>query len=40
VKTVFDNDVGLQAGGRADIAVDPESVRLFDAASGTAIREV
>jgi multiple sugar transport system ATP-binding protein len=40
VKTVFDNDVGLQAGGTADIAVDPEAVRLFDAASGLAIREV
>ncbi|MDL2398254.1 ABC transporter ATP-binding protein [Rhizobium mayense] len=40
VKTVFDNDVGLLAGGTANTAVDPGSVRLFDAASGMAIREV
>ncbi|MDE1992465.1 MAG: ABC transporter ATP-binding protein, partial [Rhizobiaceae bacterium] len=39
VKTVFDNDVGLQAGETAHISVDAGSVRLFDAASGMAIRE-
>lgn len=39
VKTVFDNDVGLQAGETAHIAVEPGSVRLFDAATGIAIRE-
>jgi multiple sugar transport system ATP-binding protein len=38
VKTVFDNDFGLQAGETAHVAIDPGSVRLFDAASGMAIR--
>jgi multiple sugar transport system ATP-binding protein len=40
VKAVFDNDVGLTAGETAHIAIEPGSLRLFDAASGLAIREV
>ena len=39
VKAVFDNDVALEAGVSAAIAIEPGSVRLFDAASGHGIRE-
>lgn len=39
VKAVFDNDVALEAGASAAIAIEPGSVRLFDAASGHGIRE-
>ena len=37
IKCVFDNDVTLTAGEVARLTVKPEAVRLFDAASGTAI---
>lgn len=38
VKAVFDNDVGLSLGETATIAPQVQSVRLFDAATGAAIR--
>jgi multiple sugar transport system ATP-binding protein len=37
VKTVFDNDVGFSIGEAATFAPRPESVRVFDAASGRAV---
>ncbi|MGV3549522.1 ABC transporter ATP-binding protein [Rhizobium sp.] len=40
VKVVLDNDNGLEAGMTARLDVNPGAVRLFDAASGQAIREV
>lgn len=40
VKIVLDNDNGLEAGMTARLDVNPEAVRLFDAATGQAIREV
>jgi multiple sugar transport system ATP-binding protein len=39
VKIVLDNDNGLEAGMTARLDVNPEAVRLFDAATGQAIRE-
>lgn len=39
IKIVLDNDNGLEAGMTARLDVNPEAVRLFDAASGRAIRE-
>jgi multiple sugar transport system ATP-binding protein len=39
VKIVLDNDNGLEAGMNARLYVSPEAVRLFDAATGQAIRE-
>jgi len=38
VKAVFDNDVGLSIGQTAVVAPAASSVRIFDAASGLAIR--
>ena len=38
VKAVFDNDIGVTMGETAVIAPHAPSVRLFDAASGVAIR--
>jgi len=38
LKAVFDNDVALSAGDRARFRVAEKSVRLFDAATGSAIR--
>ncbi|MGD9913290.1 MAG: ABC transporter ATP-binding protein [Rhizobiaceae bacterium] len=38
VKAVFENDVGVALGETAVVAPNAESVRLFDAASGAAIR--
>ena len=40
VKAVFDNDVAIEAGETVTLAVEPGSARLFDAATGAAIREV
>jgi multiple sugar transport system ATP-binding protein len=40
VKVVLDNDNGLEAGMKARLNVNPDAVRLFDAASGAAIREI
>lgn len=40
VKAVFDNDVAVQAGETVHVAVEPGFARLFDAATGVAIREV
>jgi multiple sugar transport system ATP-binding protein len=37
VKTAFDNDVGFSIGEAATFAPRPESVRVFDAASGRAV---
>jgi multiple sugar transport system ATP-binding protein len=39
VKVVLDNDNGLEAGMTAKLDVHPEAVRIFDAATGRAIRE-
>ena len=39
VKAVFDNDIAVQAGETVTIAVEPGSTRIFDAATGAAIRE-
>jgi multiple sugar transport system ATP-binding protein len=39
VKIVLDNDNGLEAGMTARLDVNPGAVRLFDAATGQAIRE-
>lgn len=39
VKIVLDNDNGLEAGTTARLDVNPDAVRLFDAVSGSAIRE-
>jgi multiple sugar transport system ATP-binding protein len=39
IKVVLDNDNGLEAGMMARLDVNPDAVRLFDAASGRAIRE-
>ncbi|SOC35928.1 carbohydrate ABC transporter ATP-binding protein (CUT1 family) [Rhizobium subbaraonis] len=39
VKAVFDNDVTAESGTTVSVAVEPASVRLFDAATGIAIRE-
>jgi multiple sugar transport system ATP-binding protein len=36
-KTVFDNDVGLSVGEMVGLAPHLETVRLFDAATGSAI---
>lgn len=38
VKGVFDNDVAVRQGETAHVAVEPGSARLFDAATGNAIR--
>lgn len=38
VKAVFDNDVSVENGGTAHIAVEAGSVRLFDAQSGASIK--
>ena len=40
VKVVLDNDNGLEAGMTARLGVNPDAVRLFDAANGAAIREI
>jgi multiple sugar transport system ATP-binding protein len=40
VKAVFDNDVAVQAGETVHVAAEPGFARLFDAATGVAIREV
>jgi multiple sugar transport system ATP-binding protein len=40
VKIVLDNDNGLEAGMKARLTVNPGAVRLFDAANGSAIREI
>lgn len=39
VKAVFDNDVTAESGTTVSVAIEPASVRLFDAATGVAIRE-
>ena len=39
VKAVFDNDVAIEAGETVTLAVEPGSARLFDAATGAAIRK-
>ena len=39
VKAVFDNDAAVQAGETVHVAVEPGAARLFDAATGNAIRE-
>ncbi|KQY16772.1 sugar ABC transporter ATP-binding protein [Rhizobium sp. Root73] len=38
VKAVFDNDVAISTGETAHIAIEPGAARLFDAATGNAIR--
>ncbi|TIU90753.1 MAG: sugar ABC transporter ATP-binding protein, partial [Mesorhizobium sp.] len=38
VKAVFDNDVGLSVGQTAVIAPAAQSVRVFDAATGLAMK--
>ncbi len=38
VKAVFDNDVAVESGSTVSIAIEPASVRLFDAGTGIAIR--
>jgi multiple sugar transport system ATP-binding protein len=38
VKAVFDNDVAVESGSTVSIAIEPASVRLFDAETGIAIR--
>lgn len=40
VKAVLDNDVGVFPGAAANVLIEPDAVRLFDAASGAAIRKV
>jgi multiple sugar transport system ATP-binding protein len=40
VKVVMDNDNGLEAGMTAKLSVNPDAVRLFDAATGRAVREI
>lgn len=40
VKAALDNNVGLAAGAVAHVVVEPDAVRLFDAASGAAIQKV
>jgi multiple sugar transport system ATP-binding protein len=39
IKAVFDNNLGLQSGQTAHVAIEPGAVRLFDDRSGMAIRE-
>jgi multiple sugar transport system ATP-binding protein len=39
IKAVFDNNVVLQSGETAHVAIEPGAIRLFDAQSGLAIRE-
>ncbi len=38
VKAVFDNDAAVESGSTVSIAIEPASVRLFDAGTGIAIR--
>lgn len=37
MKAVFDNNVGIVAGDTAHVVIEPDAVRLFDAASGLSI---